>query len=260
MQTQAQTAARPAAKASAKAAPASVAKPKVQLLAISPETMAAAAKAVAEGEVKLQRASVDLLTSYSKAVGGLKVKGMTAVQYDRQFRPTFDAELAKRVKAKALKESSAKVASSRAKTIVLALANGVKPIVGETVGEFKERASAWLPTAKVGGAPVWEAATKRGPKTGAKRSGGKLANSAGAARDAETGSDERRDMAAALILTGGNRQRAERLCVVLGSYADDFDKWTATILDDAGKSKANAKTKPETALAAALETAKAKAA
>jgi hypothetical protein len=244
----------------ARAPQAKAAKAKPVLLTIAPAAMETCAKACAEAFVVHQRANVTLLASVVKAVTALKLKSMSAVQYDRQFRPSFDAALTLRVKRGSLKEASAKVASSRAKSAVLALANGVTPIVGETWGEFLTRASEHLLTAKLpSGEPVWEAQTKRGPKAGkAKRS--KAAQSAGDASSQEGGTNVPANLAAALILSGGNRTMAERLVIVATTYRDEFNTWAATILDDAGKAKLAPKAKPETAMAAALAKAEAKAA
>lgn len=243
------------AKAPAKAKPAPAA-----LLAIAPESMSACVKACTEAFVVHQRANVTLLASVVKAVTALKLKGMSATQYDRQFRPGFDAALALKVKRAALKEASAKVASSRMKSVVLGLANGLKPVVGETWAEFLARAAEFLPTAKLAnGEPVWEAQSKRGPKAGkAKRS--RAAQSAGDVAAHEGGTDERPMMAAALILAQGNRSMAQRLVTVATSFRDEFNTWAASILDDAGKAKVEAAAPPQTAMAAALAKATAKAA
>ena len=67
--------------------------------------------------------------------------------------------------------------------------------------------------------------------------GGALPETLTGATGGESGLNTRRDLAAALILCGGNAARAQRLCVAVQNYPAELDKWLSAILSDDDKSK-----------------------
>lgn len=240
MTTQTQTAS-PAQAPKAKA-------PKVVLAALSPDVAKDAAFATAKAVVTCEKAKRTLLTSVAEAVA-LVGMALNAAQYDRQFKPYLAEGFAKSVKRGDISQKTADQYASKLKTAVLAILSGAAtPIAGETFWEFYDRATPLLVSAKLeNGSPVWEASAKRGRKVGAKqpsKPGGALpghiaqANRDGSAADsAGEGFNRSPKTAAALILTGNNEARAQRLLIVLQSYAEQFDRFAETVLTDADKAE-----------------------
>lgn len=248
MTTQTQSQAAPAPKADAK--------PKLVLAMISPDVAQAAGAAIAKAVVTCEKAKRTMLASLMTAVAGITVP-ISAAQYDRQVMPHIKAGFARSVARKDISEKTASQYGAKLKTAVLALVNKVAaPISGETFWEFYDRASVALVAAKLAdGSPVWEAASKRGPKAGkAKASKPKpVAQDAEplSASKGEAGFNRSPALAAALILTGGNETRASRLIAVLETYTSEFDRWSADILQE--------KSSPaQTVLQAAMAQAEAK--
>lgn len=226
---------------------------KLVLLAVTRDDVSQAARKVGTAIAKVEDAKRGLLTATADAIKAAKVTSMSAKQFDRQFRPECEAALAKLVQRGKLTEGSAKVYVSKLKTVFLSLANGLEPLASETFWEYADRASTdFLPTATLGdGSPVWEASTKRGPKAGKPkgRKGGQLpgavADANSAADSSGSGFNRSPQVAAALILTGNNEARAQRLVLALASYGDEFDKWCASVLSDDDKAKVRAASKPQ---------------
>lgn len=225
------------------------AKAKVVLAALSPDVAKDAAFATAKAVVTCEKAKRTLLTSVAEAVA-LVGMALNAAQYDRQFKPYLAEGFAKAVKRGDISQKTADQYASKLKTAVLAILSGAAtPIAGETFWEFYDRATPLLVSATLAnGSPVWEASAKRGRKVGARQpakpGGGALpghiaqANRDGSAADsAGDGFNRSPKTAAALILTGNNEARAQRLLIVLQSYAEQFDRFAETVLTDADKAE-----------------------
>lgn len=230
------------------------------LLSITAETMEGAAKTLASAIGRLEGAKAMLLQEASKAVKALDVPAMSAKQYDRQFKPTFERTLDARVSRGGLKAASAKTYKSETKNVILWLANGGVAVVGMLWSEAVEAARTALPTSKLpDGSPVWErtGGAKGGRPKGSKSGGGvdsasafllangytfqgdKADGSKGSADDGEGGLNIRPKLAAAMILTGNDASMAQRLVLALDNYRDDFAKWVSTIMSDDDKAKLN---------------------
>lgn len=258
---------------------------KIVLAALSPDLARSAALATVKAVVTCEKAKRTLLGVVAQAVATITVP-LSAAQYDRQFRPYLAQGFAAAVQRKAISERTAGQYTSKLKTAVLALlSTDCRPIAGETFWEFYDRAAEAVTGAKLAnGSPVWEASEKRGRKVGAKqpkKTGGgalpgavahanTLGGSAGDSGAQEGGFNRHPKVAAALILTGGNEARAQRLVTVLANYTPEFDKWVATILSDQDQASiakrshpatpeapkaaevVSVSSEPETALAAAM--------
>lgn len=228
--------------------------PKLILAPLSLETVAQAGKDTAKAIVVCEAAKARLLSELIGVANRLGTP-LSAAQYDRQFAPDFRKALEASVSRGKLKEATAGQYKSKVKTAMLALLSGLSPIAGETFWDFYDRASGFLPDAKLAdGSPVWSTQGKAGRPAG-KKSKGKVSvtenaglrmfsdalASAGDARDEEGGFDRRPFVAAALILAKGNEARAQRLVIVAESYPEAFDKWTASILTDADRAEVEAR-------------------
>lgn len=243
---------------------------KIMLAQVSPDAMRAAAKATATAVVTYEKAKLTLLEKVAAAVGTLGVP-LSAAQYDKQFKPYLAEFFASAVKSGRIGPKTADQYASKLKTAVLALVNGVaQPVAGEGFFAFYDRAAEAVAKGTLpDGSPIWEASAKRGRKQGAKQTPkapkpvpGAVAEANASAATADAGGlNVRAELAAALILTHQNKSRAERLVTVMGSYAEEFDRWAATILGERQPKARADKAKepivlesgqPATAMAAAL--------
>lgn len=250
---------------------------------LSPLTVQAVGKAFAKAQDKLGKANTTYMAE-ALAAAQLINCPITAGQYDRQVAPSVRAAF--KASRSALTRDSASSAMSRLKTFTLAVCTAqpdFQPVAGETFRAFLDRIAepltkATLPPLKEGDAPrpVWDTAKQGKPaKAPGSRPGGKSGTalpgavaSAATVGDGEGGLNARPIAAAAMIVCGQNAARAQRLCIVMQSYASEFDKWTSTILTDDDKAElaklspalAEASTRPnvkasepaQTAMAAAL--------
>lgn len=260
---------------------------KVKLAAITPLTAAQVAKAFASAVKRRESADVSFMLT---TVAAAKLIGtpLTASQYDAQIGPYVrEAFSAKAMSSVA--ETSRASYRSRFKTLALAVCSGLpafQPKAGEGLASFLGRVAEPLASAKLkDGRRIWDTAkqgrtasapgSKPGAKSGGAAGGPTTGGSAGSVNDSEGGLDVKPAMAAALILARGNTSRAQRLVTVMQTYAEEFDRWTASILTDADKAelaklappKGDAVTRSSTppatkvlpAMGAALVTAQAKA-
>lgn len=226
------------------------AKPAVVLAPLSPEKARQAAQAIAKALATYEKSKRTLMGHVAEAVALIAVP-LTAAQYDRQFKPSLAEAFAVQVKRGVMSESSANQYLSGIKTCALAILNkSAEPFAGEGYFDFYKRAAEALVSAKTPeGAPVWEAATKRGRKAGVTlpKKGGALpghiaqANSAGGSTAAEGGTNENVLLAAARILAKGNQARAYRLLYAATSYVDQFDKWADAVLSQEDKATIGAR-------------------
>jgi hypothetical protein len=218
-----------------------------KLAAISPETAAQFGKGMADAVANFARAQLTLAETVAK-VAKLVGRPITASQYDKQLRPYVANAL--KAKAKRLKAPETRFTwhASRIKTATLALLCGDADLqrkAGETFSEYLERVSKPLETATLkDGRKVWDAQAKTGRPAGTKTRkpgtgavGGPTGGHLPAADTADGGLDIRPALAAAMILAHGNQARAQRMVVIFGSYAEDFDRWAADILSDDDKAK-----------------------
>lgn len=164
--------------------------------------------------------------------------GLTGADYSKAIGPLVKAAFDRQVKAGKLSESTVPGYCSRIKMAVLAVANKVgTPNKGEAIKAFNDRMAEALAKAKTPtGAdvlPVTKVGAPKGkPKAtmGSKAKGGK--SSLKPASGTEPATNASTFMAAALILTGKNKARAEKLVTIFskGQFVAEFDKWAKTIL------------------------------
>lgn len=227
---------------------------------VTPEAARNAAGAMVSAIGKYEKAKVTLMGALADACKLIGVP-LTSAQYDKQVRPYLaDAfKAAARSKNSAVTDGTVTQYASKLKTAVLAiLSKAAEPHAGESFFAFYDRAAKALPSATftVGEGDnaqtvkVWNAETAKGRKAGAKvgRKGvslpGAVADAnASAATSGEGGFNRKPAVAAALILTGNNEARAQRLVVVMQSYASEFDRWCASILTDQDKAEIAAASK-----------------
>ena len=220
---------------------------KVTLAAVSPDTMRGAALATAKAVVTCEKSKRVLLTAVASAVGVIG-QALSAAQYDRQFKPYLSQGFERAVKRGDISQRTADQYGSKLKTAVLAiLCKAAEPVAGETFWEFYDRAAQAVTSATLSnGAPVWEVSAKRGRKVGVTlpKKGGALpgvvveANaSAGTMTDAEGGTNENVQLAAARILTKGNMRRAYNLIWAVRDAPEVFDKWINDAMPDAVKAE-----------------------
>jgi hypothetical protein len=184
----------------------------------------------------VSKASVTKMEAIQEAAGYLPA-GLTASDYDRLVGKAVRASLAQAVKRGKLEDGTSSKIASQLKKVALALANGLKPEAGQGFIPFYNAAVIALE------APSY--AHVYGVAEGAKRTG-KPAGTASHARktNAQTQAPKSAPVtevvaqadpnplrAAALILTKGHAARADKLVTVMGSFVEEFDKWTATILE-----------------------------
>lgn len=184
------------------------------------------------------KAGVTKLETVKDACAYLPAK-LTAADYDRLVSKGVKASLALAVKRGKLEEGTAFKVASQLKKVALAIANGIKPEDGMGFIPFYNAAVIALeapsygyvyglePGAKRSGAPVGTTSKRKG--TG--RAATSAAASAASAATVQTATAAKDPMlAAALILTKGAEQRAQKLVIVMQSFASEFDRWTATII------------------------------
>lgn len=255
-----QTAAR-ASKASkpAKAKGAALEHQTVERVATATVTAFLKAKKTEDGAQQTLLASV---VAQAKAIG----RAMSASEYDLTLGRAIAGRFAAAVQKGILTESTAASARSRIKTALLALMAGFAPKAGEGFRAFYDRAGAdFILTAKIGGKPIWEAkAGKKRAAAGSKSgkagsaSGGPTASPQGPAGGEPEVTDANAFQRAALIVCKGSQARAAKLVIVMTSYRAEFDKWAETIIP-APEPRLAPNAKPDTAMAAALAKAQAKA-
>lgn len=186
--------------------------------------------------VKREKADVDLLNTVSTLCASIGV-AISAAQYDKQIKPDLAKAFAKKVALGQIVETTAASYQSRVKTATLAiLAKMAEPLAGESFQAFTARVSPMFGEATLPGsnAKVWDGKVGRAAGSGGKASSSTV-TPLRAASNPET--NEPAILAAALIVTGGNRARAEKLAQLFPAFGDDFDKWTATILTDTERAK-----------------------
>lgn len=217
-----------------------------KLATFSPETAQQVAKGLVRAASKAEGATRTLLQEVAVTVR-LIGQPLTAAQWDKQVAPMI-RDAFKRSKA-GLAETTVASYRSRFKTAGLAILSGdasLQPVAGETFPAFLARVAEPLASLTLANGervyPADAVKTGRAAGTRASKSGGVDPSKGGADRS-EGGMDERPQLAAALILTGQNVARAQRLCIVMQSYGDEFDKWTAGILTETDKRELEGKVK-----------------
>lgn len=224
-------------------APAPKAKaPPLQLAAIPATAGRDFAKGIVGAVVKAESADVSLLETVAKLAASIGVP-LSAAQYDKQIRPDLAKAFEAKVKKGLIAETTAASYMSRVKTATLGvLSCKLVPLAGEAFKVFTARAADTLSTATLAdGKPVWEGKTGRPAGNGGKASAPGAVVPMRGKQEAET--NEPAMLAAALIVTGGNRSRAQKLVAVFPAFAAEFDKWTATILSDEEKTAKRRQTK-----------------
>lgn len=220
-------------------------KPTVTLAAISPDTATQVAKGLVRAATKAEGATRTLLQEMCGVVRTIGVP-LTAAQWSKQVQPSL-RDAFKRSKA-GLAETTVASYLSRFKTAGLAILSqdaSLQPVAGETFPAFLARVAEPLGNAKLpDGRPIYDADMARpgraaGSKSTPSTSGG--VSSVGSVNRQEGGMDERPRLAAALILCDQNVARAQRVAIVLESYASEFDRWCESILTDADKRELEAK-------------------
>ena len=163
--------------------------------------------------------------------------GLTSADYAKAIGPLVKAGFDKAVKAGRLSETTVPGYCSRIKMAVLAVVNGVgTPNKGEAIKPFLDRVAQPLAAAKTPSGesvlPVNKVGARKGAPKATKGSksakGGKLVPASGT----EPQTNAAPMLAAALIVTGRNKARAEKLVAIFskGGFVAEFDKWAATIL------------------------------
>lgn len=210
-----------------------------------------------QSEAKAQQTLLAAVVAQAKVIG----RAMSAAEYDLTLGRAISGRFAAAVQKGQLTESTAASARSRIKTALLALLAGFQPKPGEGFRAFYDRAGTdFIPTAKVGGKPLWPAKTGK-PRAAAGSKAGKAGSATGGKVEGASGTepevtDANAFQRAALIVCKGSQARAAKLVVIMTSFRDEFDKWAETVIP---AEKPKAAVKPDTAMAAALAKAQAKA-
>lgn len=248
--------------------------PKMTLAPVSIEAAKACGIAIAKAVVTFEKAKLTLMDKLFDAIKPLSSE-MNAKQWDKQVAPYIKAGLATSKLSDKVQSSYASMCKTAGLAILSKLAS---PNAGESLREFYDRASTAIVGAKLAdGSALWEGKvgrtkTAKGASAPRNVSGVSAVQSAGDVSDSEGGFNRSPKLAAALMLAG-SESRAQRLLIVLETYAEAFDRWTSTILTDADKAdaaklalkvdeatpspapvgtKADASGSPDTAMAAAL--------
>lgn len=194
--------------------------------------LANAVKAHALGMVKLEGGLIASVAKVASDIG----KPLTANDYAATVGKALKVKFDALVKSGVIAESTAASRLSELKGATLALTNGFKPNGSESLRVFNSRVSPLLKDHKLAdGRTVYvvtllKSGVAKNAKAGRKGTAGGLIKSG--KQPAREQVAPNAFMAAALILSGGQKTRAGQLVAIFQrpGFVAEFDKWAATVI------------------------------